>query len=144
MWTFVSYVGGNTTQPDNNNSNNNSSNNNGQKETLDQKVGTNIQGIKLPANYYDRKVVGYFPNYAINSEAHEKFSIADLQWDVLTHVQYAFGVVNPQTCKLEAGDIQNDIENRFQDRKFYHDGVEIKIPALTLHKGHIGYPTLIV
>lgn len=96
-------------------------------ETLDPKVGTNIQGVTLPSNYYNKKVVGYFPNYAINSEAHKKFSIADLQWDVLTHIQYAFGVVNKNTYELEAGDIENDINNKFEDRQFYHDGVEIKM-----------------
>lgn len=96
-------------------------------ETLNPKVGTNIQGVTLPANYYEKKVVGYFPNYAIDSEAHKKFNIADLQWDVLTHVQYAFGVVNKDTYKLEAGDIENDINNKFEDRKFYHDGQEIKM-----------------
>lgn len=96
-------------------------------ETLDPKVGTNIQGVKLPSNYYNKKVVGYFPNYAINSESHKNFSIADLQWDVLTHVQYAFGVVNKETYELEAGDIENDTLNKFEDRKFVHDGVEIKM-----------------
>ena len=25
-------------------------------------VGTNVFGAELPENYYDRKVVGYFPN----------------------------------------------------------------------------------
>ncbi len=98
-----------------------------QPETLNPVVGTNIQGVKLPSTYYNKKVVGYFPNYAINSDAHEHFSIADLQWDVLTHVQYAFGVVNKNTCELEAGDVENDINNKFTDRKFYHDGVEIKM-----------------
>lgn len=96
-------------------------------ETLNPKVGTNIQGVTLPSTYYNKKVVGYFPNYAINSEAHKNFSIADLQWDVLTHVQYAFGVVNKETFKLEAGDIENDLENKFEDRQFFHDGVEIKM-----------------
>lgn len=96
-------------------------------EKLDPKVGTNIQGIKLPANYYEKKVVGYFPNYALDSESHKNFSIADLQWDKLTHIQYAFAVVNKETNKIEAGDIKNDIENKFEGQTFYHDGKEIKI-----------------
>lgn len=96
-------------------------------EKLDPKVGTNIQGIKLPSTYYDKKVVGYFPNYAIDSEAHQYFDVADLQWDVLTHVQYAFGVVNKDTYKLEAGDIKNDIENKFEDREFIHNGQVIEM-----------------
>lgn len=105
----------------------NSGNTGGATEKLNPIVGTNIQGITLPSTYYNKKVVGYFPNYAIDSDAHEHFTIADLQWDVLTHVQYAFGIVNKDTCELEAGDVENDINNKFTDRKFYHDGVEIKM-----------------
>ena len=128
-WKLISTASEPTTSGNNQNpENSTTSNQNGvDKATLNPVVGTNIQGVKLPATYYNKKVVGYFPNYAINSDAHEHFSIADLQWDVLTHVQYAFGVVNKNTCELEAGDVENDINNRFTDRKFYHDGVEIKM-----------------
>lgn len=96
-------------------------------ETLDPKVGTNIQGITLPSTYYNKKVVGYFPNYSIGREEHKDFDIADLQWDKLTHIQYAFGVVNKETFKLEAGDVANDIENKFEDREFVHKGQVIEM-----------------
>lgn len=95
--------------------------------TLDPKVGTNINGVTLPSTYYNKKVVGYFPNYAIGSDAHEHFNIADLQWNQLTHIQYAFGVVNKDTCELEAGDVENDIENHFDDTTFVHDGQVIQM-----------------
>lgn len=96
-------------------------------EKLDPQIGTNIQGITLPANYYDKKVVGYFPNYAIGNESHKDFDIADLQWDKLTHIQYAFGVVNKETFKLEAGDVEKDIESKFEDRQFVHKGEVIEM-----------------
>lgn len=88
---------------------------------------TNVNGVKYPADYWNRKVVGYFPNYAINSEAHDYFSITDLQWDKLTHVQYAFVVADEDTLELVPSDPENDVENRFEGRKFYHKGEEIKM-----------------
>ncbi len=66
--------------------------------------------------------MGYFPSYAITSQAHEYFNIADLQWDKLTHIQYAFGIVNKDTCELEVGDPEHDIESKFEGTTFKHDG----------------------
>ena len=88
---------------------------------------TNVNGVKYPANYWNRKVVGYFPNYAINSEAHAYFSITDLQWDKLTHVQYAFVIADENTLELVPSDPENDVESRFEGRTFYHKGEEIKM-----------------
>ena len=89
--------------------------------------GENVSGIKLPDGYYNRKVVGYFPNYAINSDAHDHFSIVDLQWDKLTHVQYAFVVADENTFEMKASDQENDLENKFEDREFYHKGEKIEM-----------------
>ena len=94
---------------------------------LNPQVGTNIHGVTLPSTYYNKKVVGYFPSYAIGSNAHRHFNIADLQWDKLTHVQYAFGIVNKETCEIEVGDPENDINNKFEDTKFVHDGQVIEM-----------------
>lgn len=88
---------------------------------------TNVNGVKYPADYWNRKVVGYFPNYAINSEAHANFSITDLQWDKLTHVQYAFVIADENTFELKASDPENDLENKFEGRTFYHKGQEVKM-----------------
>ncbi|MBR3646014.1 MAG: hypothetical protein IKN54_06310, partial [Lachnospiraceae bacterium] len=133
-WESVSGGNGNnpgdnpTTNPGDNNDNNPGDDTGNTVNPGDiQGTGTNINGVKLPANYYNRKVVGYFPNYAIGSDAHEHFNIADLQWDKLTHVQYAFAVVNKETCKIEVADPANDLENRFDDNTFIHKGKAIKM-----------------
>lgn len=98
-----------------------------------QTAGENVFGVTLPEGYYNRKVVGYFPNYAINSEAHKKFDITQLQWDKLTHVQYAFAMADSQTLELVPSDPENDIENKFEDREFYHKGKKIEM------KENLGY-----
>lgn len=88
---------------------------------------TNEFGVPLPGNYYNRKVVGYFPNYAIGLEAHKNFDITQLQWDKLTHVQYAFAVADPKTYQLVPSDPVNDIENKFEDLEFSHKGKKIEM-----------------
>lgn len=90
-------------------------------------VGTNVYGAELPDNYYDRKVVGYFPNYAINLEAHKYFDITQLQWDKLTHVQYAFAIADSTTFELVPSDPVNDVESKFEGREFYHKGQKIEM-----------------
>lgn len=87
----------------------------------------NVNGVKYPADYWNRKVVGYFPNYALNSENHANFSITDLQWDKLTHVQYAFAIADEKTMKLVPCDPENDVESKFEGRTFTHKGKEIKM-----------------
>ena len=101
--------------------------NEGNKPSGEFKQTTNINGVKYPGDYWNRKVVGYFPNYAINSENHAYFSITDLQWDKLTHVQYAFVVADENTYEMIPSDPVNDVENKFEGRKFYHKGQEIKM-----------------
>ena len=96
---------------------------------------TNEFGVELPDNYYNRKVVGYFPNYAIDLEAHKNFNITQLQWDKLTHVQYAFAVADPNTLKLVPGDIKNDVQNEFSDLEFYHKGKKIEMDPSLSYKG---------
>lgn len=90
-------------------------------------TGENTYGVAYPNGYYNRKVVGYFPNYAIDSEAHKKFDITQLQWDKLTHVQYAFASVDTNTYELVPSDPVNDVENKFEDREFYHKGKKVEM-----------------
>ena len=90
-------------------------------------TGENVNGVELPADYYNRKVVGYFPNYAINLEAHKYFDITQLQWDKLTHVQYAFAVADSTTLELVPSDPENDVESKFEGREFYHKGQKIEM-----------------
>lgn len=96
-------------------------------QTTAETTGENAFGVTLPSGYNNRKVVGYFPNYAINSEAHKNFDITQLQWDKLTHVQYAFAMADSKTLELVPSDPKNDVENKFEGRKFYHKGEEIKM-----------------
>ena len=90
-------------------------------------AGENVFGVSLPEDYYNRKVVGYFPNYAINSESHKYFDITQLQWDKLTHVQYAFAVADSTTFELVPSDPENDVESKFEGREFYHKGQKIEM-----------------
>ncbi len=90
-------------------------------------TGENAFGVTLPGNYYNRKVVGYFPNYAINSESHKYFDITQLQWDKLTHVQYAFAMADANTFELVPSDPENDVESKFEGREFYHKGQKIEM-----------------
>lgn len=90
-------------------------------------TGENVYGVSYPSGYYNRKVVGYFPNYAINSEAHKKFDVTQLQWDKLTHVQYAFASVDNTTYELVPSDPENDVESKFEGREFYHKGQKIEM-----------------
>src|SRR5699024_10330371 len=48
----------------------------------------------------NRKLVGYFPEWAYSSEAQGYFNVTDLQWDSLTHIQYSFAMVDPSTNKI--------------------------------------------
>lgn len=98
-----------------------------QTETPAQTTGQNEFGVTLPDGYYNRKVVGYFPNYAINSQAHKNFDITQLQWDKLTHVQYAFAMADPNTFELAPSEPETDLVSKFEDREFYHKGQKIKM-----------------
>ena len=71
--------------------------------------------------------MGYFPNYAINSESHKYFDITQLQWDKLTHVQYAFAMADANTFELVPSDPENDVESKFEGREFYHKGQKIEM-----------------
>lgn len=96
---------------------------------------TNLNGIPVPAGYHDRKVVGYFPNYALNLPAHKNFSITDLQWDKLTHVQYAFAIADDTTLELVPSSPVEDVESAFEGREFYHKGQKIEMDPTLSYKG---------
>jgi chitinase len=96
---------------------------------------TNEFGVTLPDDYYQRKVVGYFPNYAINLDAHKRFDITQLQWDKLTHVQYAFVVADPNTFEIIPSDMENDVNSTFPGRDFYHKGQKIEMDPSLPYQG---------
>ncbi len=61
--------------------------------------------VKQTVNNKDleRKLIGYFPEWAYNSEAQGYFKVTDLQWDSLTHIQYSFAMVDQATNKIKLG-----------------------------------------
>lgn len=83
-----------------------------------------------------RKVVGYFPEWAYNRAEQGNFMVTDLQWDYLTHIQYSFGMVDPKTNKIMLGDKKAAIEEDFAGRKILHKGKEIKLDPTLPYKGH--------
>lgn len=97
------------------------------ESTSQEQPATNVYGVPLPENYYNRKVVGYFPNYAIGLEAHKNFDVTQLQWDKLTHVQYAFAVADSTTFELKPSEPETDIESKFEGKDFYHKGQKIEM-----------------
>lgn len=74
-----------------------------------------------------RKIVGYFPEWAYKSEYHNYFNVTNLQWDSLTHIQYSFAMVNPQTNKIDFGDKFAAIEEDFKDVDLNYRGKSIHL-----------------
>ncbi|MGL5354464.1 MAG: glycosyl hydrolase family 18 protein, partial [Clostridium sp.] len=89
----------------------------------------------LTAKDLERKVVGYFPEWAYKSEAQGFFDVADLQWDSLTHIQYSFAMVGSDN-KIAFGNKEAAIEETFAGRKLEYKGQEIKLDPNLPYKGH--------
>ncbi|WP_297437537.1 glycosyl hydrolase family 18 protein, partial [uncultured Clostridium sp.] len=90
----------------------------------------------------ERKIVGYFPEWAYKSEAQGYFNITDLQWDELTHIQYSFAMVDEKTNKIRLGDEMAAIQTDFSDltpEQLTHNGKEIKIDNSLPYKGHFNH-----
>lgn len=83
----------------------------------------------------ERKIVGYFPEWAYESEVQGFFDVADLQWDSLTHIQYSFAMVGPDH-KIAFGDKKAAIEEDFSKHKLEHNGKEVKLDPKLPYKGH--------
>ena len=84
----------------------------------------------------ERKVVGYFPEWAYKSEAQGYFDVGDLQWDYLTHIQYSFAMVDPATNKIAFGDKHAAIEEDFKDMNITHKGKPLELDKNLPYKGH--------
>lgn len=87
----------------------------------------------------ERKIVGYFPEWAYTSEAQGYFNVTDLQWDELTHIQYSFASINPATNKINFGDQFAAIEEDFSSltpEQLIYKGKEIKLDPNLPYKGH--------
>ena len=83
----------------------------------------------------ERKVVGYFPEWAYKSEVQGNFDVADLQWESLTHIQYSFAMVGEDN-KIAFGDKYAAIEEDFSKYKLERNGKEVKLDPKLPYKGH--------
>ena len=84
----------------------------------------------------NRKIIGYFPEWAYKSEAQGYFDAADLQWESLTHIQYSFGMIDPATNKITLGDKHAAIEETFADHPLTHNGKAVTLDPTLPYKGH--------
>ncbi|MGL5617110.1 MAG: glycosyl hydrolase family 18 protein [Sarcina sp.] len=83
-----------------------------------------------------RKIVGYFPEWAYKSEAQGYFDVADLQWDSLTHIQYSFAMVDSKTNKITLGDEDAAIKEDFKNHDLTHNGKKVELDSTLPYKGH--------
>ncbi|MGL4992212.1 MAG: glycosyl hydrolase family 18 protein [Sarcina sp.] len=90
----------------------------------------------------NRKIVGYFPEWAYKSEAQGYFNVTDLQWNELTHIQYSFAMIDPATNKIKLGDefaaTVEDFSSLTQEQLTYNDKV-IEIDESLPYKGHFNH-----
>ncbi|WP_283697427.1 glycosyl hydrolase family 18 protein [Clostridium perfringens] len=84
----------------------------------------------------NRKLVGYFPEWAYSSEAQGYFNVTDLQWDSLTHIQYSFAIVDPSTNKITLSDKHAAIEEDFSEFDLNYNGKKIELDPSLPYKGH--------
>ncbi|HJF37149.1 MAG TPA: chitinase C-terminal domain-containing protein [Clostridium perfringens] len=84
----------------------------------------------------NRKLVGYFPEWAYSSEAQGYFNATDLQWDSLTHIQYSFAMVDPSTNKITLSDKHAAIEEDFSEFDLSHNWKKIELDSSLPYKGH--------
>ncbi|MGL4522432.1 MAG: glycosyl hydrolase family 18 protein [Bacilli bacterium] len=98
---------------------------------------TNINGIPVPSDYYERKIVGYFASWDYQYENKGNSLVTDLPWDKLTHINYAFGKVNEQTNKLEFGDMKAATQETFAGLSIDYRGTPVAFDPTLPYKGHM-------
>ncbi|WP_250674822.1 glycosyl hydrolase family 18 protein [Paraclostridium ghonii] len=104
--------------------------------TYAQNQNDSIKTTVASSKDLERKIVGYFPEWAYKSEDHNYFNVTNLQWDSLTHIQYSFAMVNPQTNKIDFGDKFAAIEEDFKDVDLNYRGKHIQLDKNLPYKGH--------
>lgn len=94
--------------------------------------------VKQTVNSKDleRKLIGYFPEWAYNSEAQGYFKVTDLQWDSLTHIQYSFAMVDQATNKIKLGDKHAALEEEFKNYNLSYKGKKVELDPNLPYKGH--------
>ncbi|SHI81630.1 chitinase [Clostridium cavendishii DSM 21758] len=83
-----------------------------------------------------RKIIGYFPEWAYKSQVQGNFNVTNLQWDSLTHIQYSFAGIDPSTNKIKFGDKHAAIEEDFKDYKLNFKGKPVTLDPNLPYKGH--------
>lgn len=101
-------------------------------------ISSQVEQSKVQANKtdFDRKIVGYFPEWAYRSAEHNYFNVTDLQWDSLTHIQYSFAMVDPSTNKITLGDKFAALEEDFKGMDLSYNGQKIELDTSLPYKGH--------
>ncbi|MGL4799344.1 MAG: glycosyl hydrolase family 18 protein, partial [Cellulosilyticaceae bacterium] len=84
----------------------------------------------------NRKIVGYFPEWAYASAEHNYFNATDLQWDYLTHIQYSFAFVDPTTNKIAFSDKHAAVEETFEGMDLSYNGKPVELDNALPYKGH--------
>lgn len=84
----------------------------------------------------ERKIVGYFPEWAYKSKEHNYFNVTDLQWEDLTHIQYSFAMVDEATNKVAFGDKFAATEETFDGMDLSYNGEKITLDESLPYKGH--------
>lgn len=69
---------------------------------------------KAATTTQERKVIGYFAEWAYQQDIHDNYTADRIPWDKITHINYAFATVNPSTNKIDFGDKHAAIEETFE------------------------------
>ncbi|WP_125152348.1 glycosyl hydrolase family 18 protein [Clostridium rectalis] len=97
----------------------------------------NLNHVKKTVNKdLQRKLIGYFPEWAYNNEAQGFFNVTDLQWDSLTHIQYSFAMVDENTNKITLGDENAALREEFKNYDLSYKGKKIELDSTLPYKGH--------
>ena len=78
-----------------------------------------LEPTAVPIEQDPLRIIGYFTSWGIGSRG---YRVANLPGDMLTHINYAFGVISPQEIKCVLGDPVADVQkfygaNESLDRK---------------------------
>ncbi|SHI81668.1 chitinase [Clostridium cavendishii DSM 21758] len=97
---------------------------------------TNIKPQAKSTINSQRKVIGYFPEWAYKSTVQGNFNVTNLQWDYLTHIQYSFASIDSSTNKITFSDKHSAIEEDFKDYNLSFKGKPVSLDPTLPYKGH--------
>lgn len=66
------------------------------------------------AGVLTKNIVGYFVEWGIYA-AHDFYEVGDIPWDKITHINYAFAIINGSTLEIEIFDSWAAVEKTFED-----------------------------